>query len=81
MTSMATTASSLLPDSERRSRRLNLTTPQLSECSADLLEMIVVPAMDPNVPVKNNPIIGNLGDILMLPLGVGMLVTWKKEKC
>ena len=77
---MAATTSSLQPDTERGSRRLNLTTPQLSEYSADLLEVTMVPAMDPNVSVENNPITGNLRDVLMLPLGVRMPGHLKGEK-
>ena len=60
----------LAPNSERVSLRLNLLAPQLPKCSADLLEVAVVLAVEPDVPVENCPVPSYLEDILVLPLGV-----------
>ena len=59
-----------VPNSERVSLRLNLPAPQLPKCSADLLEMAMVPVVEPDVSVKNCPVPSYLRDILVLPLGV-----------
>ena len=53
--------------------RLNLPTPQLPKCLADLLEVAVVPVVEPDVPVENCLVPSLLRDILMLPLSVRML--------
>ena len=71
--STSTSPSYLMPNSERVSLRLNLPAPQLPKCPADLLEVAVVPAVEPDVPVKNCPVPSYLKDILVLLLGVRTL--------
>ena len=80
VTSAAAPALSLPPNLVRRRERLNLPTPQLSKCPADLLEVAVVPTMDPNVPSKNDPIMCNLWDIFVFPLNIGALDHLKRAK-
>ena len=79
---MSTAAStpSLSPNLVRRRERLNLPTPQLSKHLADLLEVAMVLAVDPNVPGKNDLITGNLWDILVFPLSIGAPDHLKRAK-
>ena len=68
--SMSTSSLYLAPNLEWVSSRLRLTTPQLPECPADLLEVAVIPTVEPDVLVENSLVPSYLGDICMLPLGV-----------
>ena len=70
--STSTSPSYLTPNSERVGLRLNLSALQLPKCSVDLLEMALVPTVEPDVSVKNCPVPSYLKDILVLPLGVRM---------
>ena len=68
--STSTSSPYLTPNSEWMSPGLSLTMPQLPECLANLLEVAVVPVVEPDVLVKDNSVSSYHGDILVLSICV-----------